>query len=36
VLRATRLDFIHARYELQAALIELDKLRAAPIAGDLP
>lgn len=36
VLRATRLDFIHARYELQAALIELDKLRAAPLAGDLP
>lgn len=34
VLRATRLDFIHARYELQAALIELDKLRAAPLAGD--
>lgn len=34
VLRATRLDFIHARYELQAALIELDKLRAAPVAGD--
>ena len=36
VLRATRLDFIHARYELQAALIELDKLRAAPIAGENP
>lgn len=36
VLRATKLDFIHARYELQAALIELDKLRAAPVAGDLP
>jgi cobalt-zinc-cadmium efflux system outer membrane protein len=34
VLRTTRLDFLNARYELQAALIEIERLRATPIAGD--
>lgn len=34
VLRTTRLDFINARYELQAALIQIERLRAT--AGDLP
>ena len=33
VLRATRLNFLNARYELQAALIEIDRLRAIPTAG---
>jgi len=36
VLRATRLDFLNARYELQAALIDIERLRAAPLAGDMP
>jgi len=34
VLRNTRLDFLNARYELQAALIEIERLRATTIAGD--
>lgn len=34
VLRTTRLDFLNARYELQAALIEIERLRATPIAGE--
>lgn len=36
VLRTTRVDFLNARYELQAALIEIERLRAAPIAGENP
>jgi cobalt-zinc-cadmium efflux system outer membrane protein len=34
VLRVTRLNFLNARYELQAALIEIERLRATPTAGD--
>jgi cobalt-zinc-cadmium efflux system outer membrane protein len=34
VLRNTRLDFLNARYELQAALIEIERLRATTIAGE--
>lgn len=34
VLRTTRLDFLNARYELQAALLEIERLRATTIAGD--
>lgn len=34
VLRTTRVDFLNARYELQAALIEIERLRATPIAGE--
>lgn len=34
VLRNTRLDFLNARYELQAALLEIERLRATTIAGD--
>ena len=30
VLRTTRLDYLNARYELQAALIEIARLRATP------
>ncbi|CAE6740733.1 Putative Outer membrane efflux protein, cusC-like [Candidatus Nitrotoga fabula] len=30
VLRTTRLDYLNARYELQAALIEIERLRAIP------
>lgn len=30
VLRTTRVDFLNARYELQAALIEIERLRATP------
>jgi len=30
VLRTTRLDYLNARYELQAALIEIARLRASP------
>ncbi|MGD9788092.1 MAG: TolC family protein [Sulfuricellaceae bacterium] len=30
VLRATRLDFLNARYELQAAWVEIERLRALP------
>lgn len=33
VLRSTQLEFLNARYELQAALVELERLRATP-AGD--
>lgn len=36
VLRTTRVDFLNARYELQAALIEIERLRATPIAGEKP
>lgn len=34
VLRTTRVDFLNARYELQAALIEIERLRATPLAGE--
>ncbi len=34
VLRTTRVDYLNARYELQAAMIEIERLRATPIAGD--
>jgi len=34
VLRTTRVDFLNARYELQAALIEIERLRATPIIGE--
>lgn len=34
VLRNTRVDFLNARYELQAALIEIERLRATPIIGE--
>jgi cobalt-zinc-cadmium efflux system outer membrane protein len=33
VLRTTRLDFLNARYELQAALIEMERLRAVSSLG---
>ena len=36
VLRNTRVDFLNARYELQAALIEIERLRATPITGEKP
>ena len=35
VLRTTRLDFLNARYELQAALIALERLRATPVTGEI-
>jgi cobalt-zinc-cadmium efflux system outer membrane protein len=34
VLRSTRLNFLNARYELQAALIEIERLRATPTDGE--
>lgn len=34
VLRITRLNFLNARYELQAALIEIERLRATPTVGE--
>lgn len=34
VLRNTRVDFLNARYELQAALIEIERLRATPFPGE--
>ena len=36
VLRTTRVDFLNARYELQAALIEIERLRATSVAGEKP
>lgn len=36
VFRTTRMDYLNARFELQAALIEIDRLRAAPLYGDAP
>jgi cobalt-zinc-cadmium efflux system outer membrane protein len=33
VLRATRIDFLNARYELQAALIVIERLRATPLTA---
>jgi len=34
VLRSTRVDFLNARYELQAALIVIERLRGAPVTGE--
>jgi cobalt-zinc-cadmium efflux system outer membrane protein len=34
VLRNTRVDFLNARYELQAALIEIERLRATSLPGE--
>lgn len=34
VLRTTQLEFLNARYELQAALTELERLRATPASGE--
>ncbi|PWB58494.1 MAG: TolC family protein, partial [Nitrosomonadales bacterium] len=34
VLRNTRVDFLNARYELQAALIEIERLRATPLTSN--
>jgi cobalt-zinc-cadmium efflux system outer membrane protein len=34
VLRTTRVDFLNARYELQTALIDIERLRATPFAGE--
>ncbi|MBI4742094.1 MAG: TolC family protein [Betaproteobacteria bacterium] len=36
VLRTTRADFLNARYELQAALIEIERLRATPLTEGKP
>jgi outer membrane protein, heavy metal efflux system len=36
VLRTTRVDFLNARYELQAALIDIERLRATPVIGEKP
>lgn len=36
VLRAARLDFLNAQYDRQAALIELEQLRAADMRGGRP
>ena len=35
VLRTTRMDFLNARYELQAALIVIERLRATPVTGEI-
>ncbi|HEY6094086.1 MAG TPA: TolC family protein [Gallionellaceae bacterium] len=34
VWRATRVDFLNARYELQSAMIDIERLRALPVSGD--
>jgi cobalt-zinc-cadmium efflux system outer membrane protein len=34
VFRSTRMDYLNARYELQFALIDIERLRATPFAGD--
>ena len=34
VLRTTRFDFLNARYELQSALIAIERLRATPVTGE--
>lgn len=36
VLRTTRVDFLNARYELQTALIDIERLHVLPIAGEKP
>lgn len=35
-LRNTRMDFLNARYELQAALIEIERLRGNPLTTNSP
>jgi cobalt-zinc-cadmium efflux system outer membrane protein len=36
VLRTTRMDYLNARYELQAALIDIERLRAtSPNPGEI-
>lgn len=35
VLRSTRVDFLNARYELHAALIVIERLRATPVTGEI-
>jgi cobalt-zinc-cadmium efflux system outer membrane protein len=34
VFRSTRMDYLNARYELQFALVEIERLRANPLAGE--
>ncbi len=34
VFRSTRMDYLNARYELQFALVDIERLRAPPPAGD--
>jgi cobalt-zinc-cadmium efflux system outer membrane protein len=34
VFRSTRMDYLNARYELQFALVDIERLRATPPAGD--
>jgi cobalt-zinc-cadmium efflux system outer membrane protein len=34
VFRSTRMDYVNARYELQFALIDIERLRALPLAGE--
>jgi cobalt-zinc-cadmium efflux system outer membrane protein len=34
VYRSTRMDYVNARYELQFALIDIERLRAKPLAGE--
>jgi cobalt-zinc-cadmium efflux system outer membrane protein len=34
VFRSTRMDYVNARYELQFALIDIERLRATPPAGE--
>jgi cobalt-zinc-cadmium efflux system outer membrane protein len=34
VYRSTRMDYVNARYELQFALIDIELLRATPLAGE--
>jgi cobalt-zinc-cadmium efflux system outer membrane protein len=35
VFRSTRMDYVTARYELQFALIDIERLRATPLAGEI-
>lgn len=34
VYRSTRMDYVNARYELQFALVDIERLRAATLAGE--
>jgi cobalt-zinc-cadmium efflux system outer membrane protein len=34
VYRSTRMDYVNARYELQFSLIDIERLRATPLAGE--
>jgi cobalt-zinc-cadmium efflux system outer membrane protein len=36
VFRSTRMDYLNARYELQFALVDIDRLRATLLAGETP